>query len=303
MGSLQIFGQAGKATTGVMIDAILAETGSAITSKTLVVLSPGPDAAGNFLDDTLTNSGAGWNAVVSADWGAPAIPATEAGLVTTFGLSAAADLYASELSATIDGTSFTLWADGVSRRVQLQLLGEHQVTNALAAIGVAGFCGASIDDSVSALERLRSVGGGRMEVLRRADGVVVINDAISASPGATAAALKTLALVVGGRRSVAVLGELSVSDEDAAAEHDRIGRLIVRLNVKKLVVVGHDARHIHNAAGLEGSWDGESVLVATPEEAYDLLRDELREQDVVLVKSSKRAGLDALANRLAGVTS
>ena len=90
----------------------------------------------------------------------------------------------------------------------------------------------------------------------------------------------------GDQRSVAVLGEMAELGEYADDEHDRIGRLAVRLNIRKLIVVGHNARHIHNAAGLEGSWDGESVLVATADEAYDVLRDELRYGDVVLVKSS-----------------
>ncbi|MEP6478849.1 MAG: UDP-N-acetylmuramoylalanyl-D-glutamate--2,6-diaminopimelate ligase, partial [Rhodoglobus sp.] len=82
-------------------------------------------------------------------------------------------------------------------------------------------------------------------------------------------------------------------------EHDRIGRLVVRLNVQKLVVIGPLARHIHNAAGLEGSWDGESVLVGDVNEAYDLLCDELREGDVVLVKSSGSEGLQHLGERVA----
>jgi UDP-N-acetylmuramoyl-tripeptide--D-alanyl-D-alanine ligase len=56
------------------------------------------------------------------------------------------------------------------------------------------------------------------------------------------------------------------------------------------------------AAGLEGSWDGESVLVDTIDEAYDFLRGTLRAGDVVLVKSSKSAGLRLLGDRLAGVT-
>jgi len=72
--------------------------------------------------------------------------------------------------------------------------------------------------------------------------------------------------------------------------------------VQKLIVVGHAARHIHNAAGLEGSWDGESVLVDSVEEAYAVLREELREGDVVLVKSSNSAGLRHLGDRIAGVT-
>jgi UDP-N-acetylmuramoyl-tripeptide--D-alanyl-D-alanine ligase len=86
--------------------------------------------------------------------------------------------------------------------------------------------------------------------------------------------------------------------EFAQEEHDRLGRLAVRLNIGKLVVVGERARHIHLAAGLEGSWDGESVLVSDADEAYDLLRDDLREGDVVLVKSSKSAGLRFLGDRL-----
>src|SRR5690606_3469291 len=119
---------------------------------------------------------------------------------------------------------------------------------------------------------------------------------------------KALVQVAGERRSVAVLGELSLPGaggmpaEDAREAHDRIGRLVVRLNVKKLVVVGTAARLILHAAGREGSWAGESVLVNTAAEAYDLLRDELRPRDVVLVKSAEISGLDALAEQLSGAT-
>ena len=66
-------------------------------------------------------------------------------------------------------------------------------------------------------------------------------------------------------------------------------------------MVGHGARHIHNAAGLEGSWDGESILVADADEAYDVLREPVAPGDVVLVKSSNSAGLEVLGDRLAGV--
>jgi UDP-N-acetylmuramoyl-tripeptide--D-alanyl-D-alanine ligase len=109
-------------------------------------------------------------------------------------------------------------------------------------------------------------------------------------------------MTYGTTRAVAVLGEMTVDDAESREEHDRIGRLVVRLNVGKLIVVGHGARHIHNAAGLEGSWDGESVLVDSAEEAYDLLDNELRDGDVVLVKSSKAAGLGFLGDRLGGKT-
>jgi UDP-N-acetylmuramoyl-tripeptide--D-alanyl-D-alanine ligase len=226
--------------------------------------------------------------------------------VNWFGLAAEADVQAVDVQATATGTAFTLLTGDegrrVSRPVQLRILGEHHVMNALASIAVTRILGVSLDRSVPIIEALARAERWRMEVLERADGILVINDAYNASPDSMAAALKTLAQVTRpDQRSVAVLGEMAELGEYADDEHDRIGRLAVRLNVQKLVVVGHNARHIHNAAGLEGSWDGESVFVATLDEAYDLLREELREGDVVLVKSSKAAGLRLLGDRIAGV--
>jgi UDP-N-acetylmuramoyl-tripeptide--D-alanyl-D-alanine ligase len=138
-----------------------------------------------------------------------------------------------------------------------------------------------------------------MQALEPAPGILVINDASEATPASTATALKVLAeLGIGASRTIAVLGELGEVGDEWREEHDRIGRIVVRLNIGKLVVVGDGARHIHNAAGLEGSWDGESVLVASADEAYDLLESDVRSGDVVLVKSSAQAGLGPLGDRL-----
>jgi UDP-N-acetylmuramoyl-tripeptide--D-alanyl-D-alanine ligase len=231
-----------------------------------------------------------------------AMAAVTPATVHTFGLGEA-DVRATGIELTGSGTAFTVEADGSSIPVQLRILGEHHVMNALAAITAARALGVPVERSVAALETMVRAERWRMEVLERPDGVTVINDAYNASPDSMAAALKTLAqLTQGERRSVAVLGEMAELGDYADDEHDRIGRLAVRLNVKQLVVVGHRARHIHNAAGLEGSWDGESVLVETADEAYDLLRDSVRRGDIVLVKSSASAGLRFLGDRIAGIT-
>lgn len=293
MTGLRVYGAAGKATTRIMVDAITGSVGDGLLTDAVVLLSLDDDGR-RALAALSENS----RIVANADAvSASELPAS----AVTFGLGETAALCASDLDATIDGTSFTLATDGRRRRVQLKVLGEHQVTNALAALAVAQAFGIPLDGAISALEGLNTLGRGRMEKLLAPNETIVINDAISASPQSAAAALKALAQISAGRRSVAVLGELSHGAEDGQAAHDRIGRLIVRLNVKQLIVVGQAARHIHNAAGLEGSWDGESVLVDTPSQAYDLLRDELRKQDVVLVKGARGAGLDTLADRLAGV--
>jgi len=223
--------------------------------------------------------------------------------VVTFGHSTGAEVRAEDVEATLSGTRFTLVADGVARAVQLQILGEHHVMNVLAAFAVARELGVDLDRAVSAIEGVPRAERWRMEVFERSDGVTIINDAYNASPDSVAAALKTLVQIARpeGRRTVAVLGEMAELGEYSQEEHDRVGRLAVRLDIRQLVVVGDAARHIHAAAGLEGSWDGESVLVADAGAAYDVLRDDLRPGDIVLVKSSNSAGLRHLGDRLAGI--
>lgn len=224
--------------------------------------------------------------------------------VVRFGLGDANDVRADDLEATATGTTFDYVADGARHPVALRILGEHHVTNALAALGAARELGVPVQRAIAAIEGVSRAERWRMEVLERGDGVTVINDAYNASPDSTAAALKTLVQVTAPEgRSIAVLGEMAELGEYADEEHDRIGLLAVRLNIAQLVVVGERARRIHSSAGLQGSWDGESVFVADPDEAYAFLRGELRPGDTVLVKSSKSAGLRFLGDRLAAVTS
>ena len=120
------------------------------------------------------------------------------------------------------------------------------------------------------------------------------------------AGLQALAWIAHGngeqtRRSWAVLGEMAELGEDAITEHDRIGRLAVRLNVSRLVVVGmgRSMSAMHHGAVMEGSWGAETLSVADSAAALELLRANVAPGDVVLIKASNAAGLGALADALA----
>ncbi|PPF86943.1 UDP-N-acetylmuramoylalanyl-D-glutamate--2,6-diaminopimelate ligase [Subtercola sp. Z020] len=220
--------------------------------------------------------------------------------VLWFGLDATAGVRASELLQTAKGTDFTLTLPtGESERVHFGVLGEHHVTNALAAASVAHTVGVPLESIVAGLESVTRAERWRMEVLPSTQGVTIINDAYNASPDSMLAGLKTLAQISGeGIRRVAILGEMSELGEFSLEEHDRIGRTIVRLGIERIFVVGEGARALHLAATHEGSWDGESEFFDTADEAYDRLSNELRSGDVVLVKSSNSAGLRFLGDRL-----
>ena len=238
-----------------------------------------------------------------------AMASQTAARVVTVGRSGGADVRAEDVELDeLARPRFTLVAAGARVPVTLAVHGEHQVGNALSAAAVALECGARPEQVAAALAAAAPASRHRMEVRTRADGVTVINDAYNANPDSMRAGLQALAVMARGhqqsetRRSFAVLGEMGELGEEAITEHDRIGRLAVRLDVTRLIVVGtgRPMSAMHHGAVMEGSWGSESTPVPDADAALELLRAELRPGDVVLVKASNAAGLGALADKLIG---
>ncbi|WP_410575091.1 UDP-N-acetylmuramoyl-tripeptide--D-alanyl-D-alanine ligase [Amycolatopsis sp. cmx-4-61] len=196
--------------------------------------------------------------------------------------------------------SFRLVTPAGEADVQLPLHGEHHVGNALSAAAVALELGVRPADIATRLSGLERRSARRMEVVTRPDGVTILNDSFNANPESMRAGLKALAAMTRGtgRRSWAVLGVMGELGADSVTAHDEIGRLVVRLNISKLVVIGPEAAAMHQGAFQEGSWGEESTLVPDVEAAIALLHDQLRPGDVVLVKASKAAGLWRVAEAL-----
>lgn len=222
-----------------------------------------------------------------------------------FGTVGDAQYRASDQTVAIDGTFFNLhWPDGEQAQVKLQILGEHHVMNALAALTVADLLQVPRSAAVAAIEAMPLAERWRMQVLNRTDGVTIINDAYNASPDSTKAALQTLAqLGKSGRRTIAILGEMAELGSESREQHDAIGRIVVRLNIDQLIVVGLGAKLIHMGAEQEGSWAGESKFFESIDEALAYVRGMLRAGDLVLVKSSKSANLRHLGDNLMEVSS
>ena len=221
--------------------------------------------------------------------------------VTTTGRGPDADVRADAVS--LDDAArprFTLLAAGEEHPVALQVVGEHQVANALSAAAAALAVGMSPVAVAAALSAARPMSRWRMEVARRPDGVTVVNDAYNANPESMRAALAALAGLRAVRR-IAVLGAMAELGPGARAEHERLGRDAATAGVDLLVAVGADAVGISDGATAAGRRAGEeSVHVPDRAAARALLVPLLREGDVVLVKASRSYGLELLAADLLG---
>jgi UDP-N-acetylmuramoyl-tripeptide--D-alanyl-D-alanine ligase len=193
--------------------------------------------------------------------------------------------------------AFTLVVGRDREPVHLAVPGEHMVSNALAAAAGGLALGLSAVECATALKDAR-VSAWRMETFTTPHGIRVVNDAYNANPASMAAALRAARWMSRGARCVAVLGHMAELGPVAREEHERVGELVARLGIERLVVVGTEARSIARGAIREGVEPGNVAVVDLVDEALADVRDHARPGDVVLIKGSRVAGLETLAEAL-----
>jgi UDP-N-acetylmuramoyl-tripeptide--D-alanyl-D-alanine ligase len=190
--------------------------------------------------------------------------------------------------------AFELAYDDAVWPVRLRQSGAHQVPNAAAAAAIAVAVGIPLQQVAGALSAAESASPMRMELHERADGLLVVNDAYNANPASMTAALEALAAIGRrrGRRTVAVLGEMRELGAGSRAAHVEVGRTAAAAGVDVVVVVGEPA------AGIAEGWDGEAIVTAGRAEALAWVRENVAATDVVLVKASRGAALETVAEGL-----
>ncbi|GAA4235334.1 UDP-N-acetylmuramoyl-tripeptide--D-alanyl-D-alanine ligase [Actinomadura meridiana] len=209
-----------------------------------------------------------------------------------------ADIRPSDVTLDAEGhVSFVLHTPSGEAPVRLRLPGEHQVANALAAASVATAVGVPADRIAAALGSAVPRSLHRFQVIDRPDGVTVIDDAYNANPASMRAALHTMSAMATGRRTIAVLGEMTGQADETAHHHAAIGKMVGDLNIAILVVVGTGDGPTALAAAARRA---NIFTHALPDRAaaLDLLQGLLRPSDVVLIKASSEAALTTLAESL-----
>ena len=190
--------------------------------------------------------------------------------------------------------SFTVTCgDGWSSHVSLPLPGSKTVDDFLLALALVWRAGLDRDAAVAAIERMEPT-AMRLDVLLAPCGARVIDDSYNAAPASMASALDVLAQMACSGRRVAVLGEMGELGDEAARLHGYVGAYAAAKGVDLLVCVGDElAGEMAEAARTMGLSEDSICCLGTVEEAVQVIGPVLGEGDVVLVKASRAAGLDA----------
>jgi UDP-N-acetylmuramoyl-tripeptide--D-alanyl-D-alanine ligase len=195
------------------------------------------------------------------------------------------DVAASEVEVEDGVTQALVHTPLGSERFHFPFTEAHNLTNALAAIAAGVALGA---DLAGMADRAADIGFSRFrgERLELPGGIVLVNDCYNANPVSMRAALDHLA-TLGAERSVAVLGEMGELGADSPRYHREVGEHARAAGVDFVIGVGLPAR----------GYDPDE-LVADPDEAAELLAARLEPGDAVLIKGSRSAGLETVAEQL-----
>jgi UDP-N-acetylmuramoyl-tripeptide--D-alanyl-D-alanine ligase len=216
--------------------------------------------------------------------------------VVTFGQSESADIRAADVRLDrLSRPRFRLVTAAGAAMVELRLPGAHNVSNALAAAGLAAELGMSIEAIAAGLSSAVALSKWRMEVTERGDGVIVVNDAYNSSPEAMTAALESVAVMSAGRRAYAVLGRMAELGDRSREFHEQAGAVAARTGLAGIIAVGDEAVPILAGAKSEPGFTGELIAVPDDDAAVAAITERLRPGDVVLVKASRAAGLQTVA--------
>ncbi len=177
-----------------------------------------------------------------------------------------------------DGRTHVRWH---GREVVFGFTARHQATNAAAALTVAEALG--IEPPVEPVEVEFSL--WRSQETELPGGGLLINDSWNANPVAMRAALAHLLERAGGRRTVAILGEMAELGPEAARYHEEIAREAEGVDL--VLGVGELARYYR-----PDEW------TPTAAEAVEAARGLVRPGDAILVKGSRAVGLEVVADAL-----
>ncbi len=214
--------------------------------------------------------------------------------LVTFGKSDRADCRVGDVHLEGPASRFTI--DGME--VRLPLAGPGNVENALAAWTVCCQLGMSIDEFAGAVESLPPV-SMRTELLQIGT-LTVLSDCYNANPASMRNALEILAGLdsTGRRRLVFICGDMAELGRQTERLHAELGDFVARTPVEMLVAVGELARIAADSAEATAGDAISTKCFSDTVSACNNLRNFIKDDDIILVKGSRSAGLETVIEKL-----
>lgn len=200
------------------------------------------------------------------------------------------EFFASDCQVTAIGTYFTLHTPMGQQPIQLPLLGEHNIANALAASALALAVGASLANVQVGLAQVKPV-KGRLFPIQLTASQLLLDDSYNANVGSMLAAINILARLPGVR--ILVVGDMAELGQYSVACHQQVGEHAAKQKLDHVLSLGVESQKIAQCSGVGESFTDKSALLARLQQ---LLAQ--HSQATVLVKGSRSAKMEEIVQAL-----
>lgn len=190
-------------------------------------------------------------------------------------------------------TLFEFCYQDTKEEILLNVLGKHNVSNALAAIAI----GLRYDTPMDIIKQQLSTFSGQRQNIVHINGYVLIDDAYNASPDSMKASLNILSDYKTRGRKIAVLSDMLELGPDSPKYHQEVGHFIASKKVTDLFVTGNLSKYY-----IEEAWKENPALhtryFSTNGELINFLETYLKKNDIVLIKGSNGMNLKEVSSVL-----
>lgn len=211
--------------------------------------------------------------------------------IVFFGIEHKADLYASDIVSNDGKTSFKYKSGDEEEPVILNVLGKHNVLNALAALGIAKKFGISTDIAKKGLEAYSPV--AMRGCIYEKDGIKIIDDTYNASPDSMKSSVDVLLTLTGVKRRIVVFADSLELGDISYKCHYEVGEYISQRDIQEVITIGKESRAITEAIN-----NSKAQIVThsydTNKEAVEYLKNVVAHGDAMLVKGSRGMHTDEI---------
>jgi UDP-N-acetylmuramoyl-tripeptide--D-alanyl-D-alanine ligase len=219
--------------------------------------------------------------------------------VITFGMKKENDVRATCVKDEgLAGVAFTVLHEKREIPIRISIPGRQNIYNALAASAIALVMGAEKDQITEGLVAFKGT-KGRFQTIPLSNGAFLLDDTYNSNPLSLMAALKAVpSMVPEGGRLIVGLGEMHELGAETERAHQEAGQAVAALNVALFITLGEHGRHMIEGARREGLAEDRTLSAENHAVMLEILSAVLKKKDLVLLKGSRKAGLEKVAEGL-----
>lgn len=216
--------------------------------------------------------------------------------IITFGIVNDSDFMAEDIILNDYGSSFICEAKGEKISINVPVVGEHYIYNALCAVAVGKTLDLTDEQIEAGIENVQ-IAKKRMEIVNLKNNVTLVNDTYNASLESVKEALKYISNISSGRK-IAVLGDILELGEFSSQIHEKIGKEVARQKIDVLICSGTHSEIICDIAAENGIKDENIYYEQNTKSVIKRIKENMKKGDVILLKASNGMKFSEIATEL-----